>query len=64
MNRYVTGGIIKKLREKNKLTQAELAEQIDVSSKAVSKWETGKGLPDLTLLAPLSKALGVSVLEL
>lgn len=64
MNRYVTGGIIKKLREKNKLTQAELAEKIDVSSKAVSKWETGKGLPDLTLLAPLSKALGVSVLEL
>lgn len=64
MNRYVTGGIIKKLREKNKLTQAELAEQLDVSSKAVSKWETGKGLPDLTLLAPLSKALGVSILEL
>lgn len=44
MNRYVTGGIIKKLREKNKLTQAELAEQIDVSSKAVSKWETGVSL--------------------
>lgn len=64
MNRYVTGGIIKELREKKKLTQAELAEQLDVSSKAVSKWETGKGLPDLTLLAPLSKALGVSVLEL
>ena len=41
MNRYVTGSIIKKLRVKKKLTQAELAEQIDVSSKAVSKWETG-----------------------
>ena len=64
MNRYVTGSIIKKLREKKKLTQAELAEQLDVSSKAVSKWETGMGLPDLTLLEPLARALGVSILEL
>ena len=42
MNTYVTGSIIKTLREQNKLTQAELAERIGVSSKTVSKWETGE----------------------
>ena len=46
MNEYVTGAIIKELREKNHLTQAELAEKINVSDKTVSKWETGKGYPD------------------
>ena len=39
MNEYVTGAIIKELREKNHLTQAELAEKINVSDKTVSKWE-------------------------
>ena len=46
------------------MTQARLAELISVSDKAVSKWETGKGLPDLTLIDPLARALGVSVMEL
>ena len=64
MNTYVTGNTIKELRESRKLTQAELAEKIGVSSKTVSKWETGKGLPDITLLQPLSQALGISVIEL
>lgn len=64
MDSYVTGATIKGLREKRKLTQAELAGKIDVSSKTVSKWETGKGLPDISLLQPLSAALGVSVMEL
>ena len=64
MNTYVTGSIIKTLREQNKLTQAELAERIGVSSKTVSKWETGKGLPDFSLLQPLARSLGVSVIEL
>ena len=64
MNTYVTGGAIKSLRESRNLTQAELAEQLGVSSKAVSKWETAKGLPDITLLQPLAAALGVSVIEL
>ena len=41
MNSYVTGAAIKQLREKRNLTQAELAEKIGVSSKTVSKWETG-----------------------
>ena len=64
MNTYVTGGAIKSLRESRNLTQAELAEQLGVSSKTVSKWETAKGLPDITLLQPLAAALGVSVIEL
>ena len=64
MNTYVTGNTIKQLREGRKLTQAELAEKIGVSSKTVSKWETGKGLPDISLLQPLAQALGISVIEL
>ena len=64
MNTYVTGAVIKRLREIKNSTQIELAEKIGVSSKAVSKWETGKGLPDISLIEPLSFALGVSVMEL
>ena len=64
MNTYVTGNTIKQLRENRGLTQAELAEKIGVSSKTVSKWETAKGLPDITLLQPLAQALGISVIEL
>lgn len=64
MNTYVTGSTIKQLREARGLTQAELAEKIGVSSKTVSKWETAKGLPDISLLQPLAQALGISVIEL
>ena len=64
MNTYITGTTIKKLREDKGLTQQQLAEEIGVSSKAVSKWETAKGLPDISLIEPLSHALGVSVMEL
>ena len=64
MNTYVTGATIKALRERKHLTQAELAEKLGVSSKTISKWETGKGLPDITLLQPLAQALGISVMEL
>ena len=49
MNSYVTGSTIRQLREKRNMTQAELAERIGVSSKTVSKWETAKGLPDVSL---------------
>ena len=64
MDTYITGQTIKNLREKKGFTQTELAEKIGVSSKAVSKWETAKGLPDITLIEPLAKALSVSVMEL
>ncbi len=64
MNNYITGATIKRLREAKGLTQSELALQLGVSSKAVSKWETAKGLPDITLIEPLANALSVSVMEL
>ena len=64
MDRYVTGAVIRALREGKGLTQEALAEKIHVSGKAVSKWETGKGFPDISLLEPLSEALGISVTEL
>lgn len=64
MNNYITGAVIRKLREKKGITQSALAEKINVSDKTVSKWETGKGLPDIALIESLSKALGVSVIEL
>jgi len=64
MNTYVTGTTIKQLREHRHLTQAELGDKIGVSSKTVSKWETAKGLPDISLLQPLAQALGISVIEL
>ena len=64
MDTYVTGATIKTLRESRKLTQGALAEKIGVSSKTVSKWETAKGLPDISLLQPLAQALGISVIEL
>ncbi len=64
MNQHVTGAAIKELRERKGLTQGGLAQQLAVSDKAVSKWETGRGYPDITLLEPLAQALGVSVAEL
>ena len=64
MNSYITGATIKNLRERKGITQLQLAEEIGVTAKAVSKWETAKGLPDITLVEPLSQALGVSVMEL
>jgi DNA-binding XRE family transcriptional regulator/desulfoferrodoxin (superoxide reductase-like protein) len=64
MDNYITGATVKRLREEKGLTQSQLADLIGVGSKAVSKWETAKGLPDITLIEPLAKALGVSVMEL
>ena len=64
MNQYVTGAFIKHSREKRKLTQEQLAECLNVSDKTISKWETGRGYPDIVLLKPLAEALGLSVTEL
>ncbi|MDO4275707.1 MAG: helix-turn-helix domain-containing protein [Eubacteriales bacterium] len=64
MDHYVTGAAIRSLREKQAITQKELAQRIGVSDKAVSKWETGRGLPDISLLEPLSRVLNVSLTEL
>lgn len=64
MDQYITGAVIKRLREKKNMTQAELAERLMVTDKAVSKWENGKGYPDITLLEPIAEVFGVSVMEL
>jgi DNA-binding XRE family transcriptional regulator/desulfoferrodoxin (superoxide reductase-like protein) len=64
MDQYVTGAMIKKLREQKKMTQSELASALNVSDKAVSKWETGKGYPDITLLEPIAEAFKISLAEL
>lgn len=64
MNNYVTGSAIRALREQKGYTQKQLAERLLVSDKAVSKWESGRGLPDISLIEPLAKTLGVSVAEL
>ena len=64
MDNYITGATVKRLRKKGKMTQSELADKIGVTAKAVSKWETAKGLPDISLIEPLAAALGVSVTEL
>lgn len=64
MNPYVTGTVIKELREKCHLTQAEFAAKLNVSDKTVSKWETGKGYPDISLLEPIANVFRVSIAEL
>ena len=61
---YITGITIKTLREKQNMTQLQLAEKLCVSDKTISKWETGRGFPDISLLEPLAKILKVSVPEL
>ena len=58
------GDVVYRKRKQNKLTQAKLAEQIGVTDRAISKWENGRGLPELSLIKPLCEALGVSVNEL
>ena len=64
MNNYVTGSAIRQLREQKGYTQKQLAEKLLVSDKAVSKWESGRGLPDISLIEPLARTLGASVAEL
>lgn len=64
MDNIKTGNFIKELRTEKNLTQKELAEKINVSTAAVSKWENGKGFPDISMLEPLSLALDTSVGEI
>lgn len=61
---YVQNETIRALRERKALTQKQLAEKLCISDKTNSKWETGKGLPDISLLEDLARALGVSLTEL
>lgn len=59
-----TGQLIEKYRKENNLTQVELADKLGVSKSAISKWENGNNLPDITLLEPLSEILGIDKLLL
>jgi len=58
------GEFISELRKEKGFTQKELANKLYISDKAVSKWETGHSVPDITLLTPLAEQLGVTVTEL
>ena len=64
MSTYLSPETLRELRAERGLTQAALAEKIGVTDKAVSKWETGRGLPDITLIDDLASAVGCSVAEL
>ncbi len=64
MDAITTGKFICKLRKENNLTQAALAEKLNISNRTVSKWENGDGFPDITILPEIAKNLGVTVDEL
>ena len=64
MDAIKVGEHIAALRKKKGLTQLELAGQLHVTDKAVSRWERGVGLPDIQTIEPLAQALGVDVLEI
>ena len=58
------GTFVADVRKQKGMTQADLADKLQVTDKAISRWERGLGFPDIELLEPLSDALGLSVLEL
>ena len=64
MDAKVFGQFIAQTRKEKNMTQADLASQINVTDKAVSRWERGLGFPDISTLEPLAKALDLSMLEL
>ena len=64
MDANMTGQLIAARRRELGLSQTELAEQLHVTDKAVSRWETGRGMPSVDLLEPLADALGLSISEL
>ena len=64
MDQIKTGGFIAELRKNQNMTQRELAEKLGVTDRAISKWENGRGLPDVSLMKPLCEILGITVTEL
>lgn len=64
MNQEKIGRFIKDLRIEKQMTQLELAERIGVTDRAISKWENGRGMPDIAFLIPLSQELNITLLEL
>ena len=64
MDQEKIGKFIQKLRKEKELTQQELANKLNVTDRAVSKWETGRGLPDLSIIKTLCEELDISINEL
>lgn len=64
MNQIKIGKFIAECRKKNNLTQAQLAEKLNITDRAISKWENGKGMPDSTIMLDLCNELKISVNEL
>lgn len=64
MDQIKTGNFIAQMRKEKGLTQIQLADKLFISNKTVSKWETGKGMPEVSLMLPLCEALGINVNEL
>ena len=64
MNQEEIGKFIKDIRIKNKLTQESFAESLHVTAQAVSKWETGKSIPDISLLKEISQKYNVEIDEI
>ena len=64
MNAQKTGNLIATIRKEQKRTQQDLANELGVSSAAISKWERGMGFPDVSLIVPLATSLGITIAEL
>lgn len=64
MNQQKVGGFLKELRKEKELTQEQLAEELKVSGRTVSRWETGNNMPDISLLVEISEFYDVSILEI
>ena len=64
MNQTEIGEVIAKCRKEKKLTQAQLAERLNITDRAVSKWETGKSMPDSSIMLELCEILGITVNDL
>ena len=64
MDQKKIGKFILELRKENNMTQQDLANKIGVTDRAISKWENGRGMPDLSLMKPLCIELGITINEL
>ena len=64
MDQIKIGKFIAECRKKKNLTQAQLAEKLDITDRAISKWETGKAMPDSDIMLDLCYILGINVNEL
>ena len=64
MDQVKIGKFIAKLRKEKKMTQQELAEKLHVTDRAVSNWENGRRMPDVSLFKPLCATLGITINEL